>query len=253
MAERRYDERELTEILRTASELQASDPEAPGEGAGLTLPEIQRIANEVGIDPAHVAVAASRVGIEVEQARRFRTGGAAKRMVRERVVGGLMDESAWEDVVAELRSAFQTTGATSAVGASREWAGGSDMAAIHVSATPRNGQTRIRIAFNQTDGIVVAWLLAGVATFLSALALGIWLGSGGRNTASFALLWIAVVIGIIFGTTNRILAAWHARNSKAVDKTLERIEAVVSGRGRPQPETVSEQSPEAEDRAHIRQ
>ena len=63
----RYTEQQLVEILRRASERQ-DGPAADADGR-FSLVEIQQIASEVGIPPAHIAAAAAELDSRFPTAR----------------------------------------------------------------------------------------------------------------------------------------------------------------------------------------
>src|SRR5260370_39889221 len=134
MPERRYDEEEIAEILRAASEIQAGTSEMSGQG--LTLSEVQRLAEEVGIDRAHVSAAAAEIGSSPLPKSRFRFWGAPARVLYDRTCDGLIGDEGWEDVVAALRAATGRPGVLSTHGASREWSGGAALTSTLHTATP---------------------------------------------------------------------------------------------------------------------
>jgi hypothetical protein len=61
MTSRRYDDEEVREIFSLATTGGIRDRSLPSESGGLTLDDLKRIGQEVGIEPAQVALAAERL------------------------------------------------------------------------------------------------------------------------------------------------------------------------------------------------
>ncbi len=90
MSERRYDEKELAQILQTAAAEQAKLASESGE---FTLTEIERMASEAGIEPRLIANAAAKLD---EQPTRLPKSfiGAPVRHIIERNFDGTFDDQA---------------------------------------------------------------------------------------------------------------------------------------------------------------
>ena len=56
-----YGDKEIGQILKRATEFQAREPSAPSS-SGLTLPELEEVAVEAGIDPRFLQRAALELG-----------------------------------------------------------------------------------------------------------------------------------------------------------------------------------------------
>jgi hypothetical protein len=121
---RRYSQDEIQAIFRRAAERQQAAAH-PEERAGLTLPELEAIGAESGLDPAHVAAAARDLerigGPPAPRSLLERLYGTDTRLTVERTLPGAMDEAAWTDAVKALRAAFDAKGTADAVGTLREW------------------------------------------------------------------------------------------------------------------------------------
>ena len=70
MAERRYNDKEIAAIFRTAAEAQTNPPREVPADEGLTLSDLQAIGREVGIPADAVAHAAQAVDVRVGAASR---------------------------------------------------------------------------------------------------------------------------------------------------------------------------------------
>ncbi|AIE86830.1 hypothetical protein [Fimbriimonas ginsengisoli] len=221
MADRRYDEKELAAILRAAAAAQAEGAEASGEREGFTLAEVERLAAEVGIEGKHVAAAAAKLD-STPVRKGFLFFGAPTTEQLERSFAGELTDLAWEEVVGELRKTFGTAGKTSVVGSSREWAGGSDLFGAHVSATPRNGQTRYRLMIRYEGGVVLAWMLGLILSFFGCIAIGINLklhGAAPLTVVASLVAWI----GMMLTLSNRLAARLHRSRSRKIEPMMSRI------------------------------
>ncbi len=142
-AKRIYSDKEISSVLKRASELQRT--KGPGSMAGLTLEELEQVAVEVGLDPGLVRKATQE--LEEEQPwERFYLLGAPTSIDRERIVDGEMTEEKWDEAAAEFRRVFGANGESGQVGRTREWthAYGEDEH-VHVTLSPVEQQTRIRV------------------------------------------------------------------------------------------------------------
>lgn len=142
MAERTYSEDEMTAMLELASKLQAKAAKNAESRAGLTLPELETIAAEAGLDPIHLRQAATQLFNQKMAITHGKSSTSASHNYVDRwVIAELTDES-WEDVVSELSHRYDSDlgymmgasldgakagmqgygrGAVSSVGRSRQW------------------------------------------------------------------------------------------------------------------------------------
>ena len=171
MAERRYSDEEIAAILKLAAErqqLQLSSGESavlPGDAPipGMTLAEVQGIAQQVGIPGDLVAQAASsleRVGRPA--VRRYlglpigvgRTVSLTRRLTQ--------DE--WERLVVDLRQTFDARGRVKEEGAFKQWTNGNLQALLE--PTSAGQQIRLRTI----NGAAFAYINTGLALMgLSAI------------------------------------------------------------------------------------
>lgn len=140
---RLYRDKEIRDILKRAAEMQESEGEA--SAYGLSLEEIQHIAEESGIDPRHVAVAISELESGEAGERPFHLLGAPIAVHLERVVEGDLTDEQWVEIVGEIHRTLGLAGHSGQVGRMREWTFHDRRQQVQVTATSRNGQTRIRI------------------------------------------------------------------------------------------------------------
>ncbi|HLO99086.1 MAG TPA: hypothetical protein VK171_10870 [Fimbriimonas sp.] len=225
MSERRFNEKEIAEILRKAAAAQAESVSQSSDNTGFTQSDLERLAAEVGIDPKHIAGAVDDLGVESGPVGLLK-GSSRTRPVLERTFDGTVDDVAWEEMVAELRLAFGGAGVASEVGSSRDWAGGNEFSTVHLSATPRNGKTRVRMTLHQEGPVVIGCLLSLMASLFGSMAVGIPLGKAGvaGPLVFAAILGLLLTIGIV---ANLVIGKVNRKNLKRADAVLARLKKLV--------------------------
>jgi len=157
--QRRYSDEEFAVILRTASEGVEGPAQSTPSRSGLTLPEIQDIASEVGIDPAQVTRAAALLPLaETSTLMTLIGGGPRYRM--EYTVQGVIPVEELGRVVEVARTTAGTHGETREVLGGVEWTGSTGTTGYGVSVTPRGGRTHLQASTNHTE--ILAGIYGGV-------------------------------------------------------------------------------------------
>lgn len=164
MSERRYDEKEVGKILQKAAEYQSGLAQA-GNTEGLTLEELQKVAGEVGIDPAIVERAAGEVDLSPESRSRNKSDS----ILIERTVDGELSDETWGELVTELRRFVGKPGTTEITGKMREWMGGWDVGSVMLSATSRGGKTRLKLMGDYSGATALVYTLGISVGFLVTL------------------------------------------------------------------------------------
>jgi hypothetical protein len=148
-ARRRYDEAAVHDLVRRASELEATAPTVDGS---MTIGGVERLAAEVGIDPARVreavALAAAPPPAEAAPSAWTRVIGGPMRLSIERLVPGEVPVDEFPTLVDEVRRTLGDVGMASILGRSVTWTavrGTSASRQIQVSVSVRAGNTRIHV------------------------------------------------------------------------------------------------------------
>jgi hypothetical protein len=194
---RRFDDREVALILKTAAELQVADGGGSAARGGLSLAELEQIAGEAGIDPALVRRAAQRVTARPVAANNPWLGGPTT-IVVERVVEGTLADDGNEAVLAAIRETSGELGEVSTIGRLFGWRGRVDgaKAEVSVSAAEHRPTVRVRLLLDEAAlgsfmGIGVAGGLGGAfvsfAATLTAFGPGAFVVAGGVATAGYLL------------------------------------------------------------------
>ena len=122
--ERRFSEEEVALIIKRAAELQQTEESEQESGGALSLPEIEQIAREAGIDPTLVRRAALGLDNPLPTNRPSPWLGAPTRLVFEKVVDGEIPIEEFETIIAEVRRTFGDNGLPSIIGRSLAWSSG---------------------------------------------------------------------------------------------------------------------------------
>ena len=151
MTERRYGEDEVREIFSLATTGDARDPSLPAEAGGLTLDELQRIAEQVGIEPARVAHAAARLDARGTPAPVRRSFGLPIGVSRVVDLPRAPTDREWELLVSQFRTTFETQGETTTTGGLREWSIGR----LHISVEPTERGEQLRLTTLKEDALIL--------------------------------------------------------------------------------------------------
>jgi serine/threonine-protein kinase len=237
---RRYSDGEVREIVKRASELEASTPTA---GGAMTIGGVEALAAEVGIAPDVVRAAVQSVAtpgaaVAVGAApKRNRWLGGPTSLTFERVVEGELPDTEWQVLVDEIRRSLRNVGQVSQFGRSFSWVAtrrGSAQRDLEVSVSVRGGRTRITIQENL--GALIGGIFGGIGGGMGGGAMGPILVTvvGALNIPSALALIIPLWLGTVFATAR---TAYHYSTQKRVREltgVADRLAALVA-------ELVSEQ------------
>jgi hypothetical protein len=187
-------EREVARILQRAAALQEQDRQRgslSAGGRGVSLGELKQIAGEVGIDARYVEAAAAELQASAKGRGRFMFWGAPVSSEIEQTVEGELPVEEWEALVVKIRRATGSIGQSSTLGQALEWTGQRD----HVSISPREGRTTIRVLSGHVDSTAGAHSAALTATFFALMPILGWLHGVPLEAAGLT----AVTAGGMFG------------------------------------------------------
>jgi serine/threonine protein kinase len=230
-ARRKYGEGEVQEIMRRATEMEASNP----TGA-LTIGGVEAIAAEVGVAPelvrsaARSLVAPSRGPVPADPNRWSRILGAPSAIAFERTVEGELAESMFPDVVDEIRRIMQHVGQVSQLGRSFTWIMARTVGRqrdVEVSVTARGGITRITIRENLAPSIGA--IFGGIGGGLGGGMLGPMIGLTieGAATTPFAIAIIPAWLLAVYATARTVFKRKATRKREEFEHLADRLEEVV--------------------------
>ncbi len=188
---RRYSSGEVQEIVKRATELEASQPTG---GGAMTIGGVEALAGEVGIAPDVVRAAARSAPPTAPGAatwQRWWLGGPT-RLSFERVVVGEVPESEYQVMVDEMRRVLKNVGQVSQLGRSFTWTaarGAASQRGLEVAVSVRGGRTRITVQ-------------ESLAPLLGAMYGGIGGGMGGGGLGPL----LGVVTGALHFSGGIVLA-----------------------------------------------
>ncbi|MEM7418012.1 MAG: hypothetical protein AAF389_21160 [Gemmatimonadota bacterium] len=213
---RRYTDDEFREILRTALALQEKKSSGTDVDTreGLALTDIEAIAAEVGVDAALVRQAAGQLGSVgatglggLSTQRVIQVDGSIPAELGERGLTRLIDA---------VRAAADAPGTAQHVLGGLEWKRGGEMVQAHVSLSPREGETRVRVSMDRTTGMSASGALAIVGGIFSMLAV--------IAGAKEGLDLLIPVLGLApFAVSVGIVAAVWKRSAKAAAREAQKI------------------------------
>jgi hypothetical protein len=200
---RRYSGGEVAEIVKRASELEATSPTA---GGAMTLGGVEALAGEVGIAPEVVRAAAQALpapaGTRAVPAETHRANpwlGGPTTLGYERVVEGELPDTEWQVLVDEIRGVLKNVGQVSQFGRSFSWVATrrpASMRDLEVTVSVRGGLTRITIRENL--GPLMGAIFGGIGGGMGGGGIGPILGIlGGALHVSGGVLALAVPLWLV--------------------------------------------------------
>jgi hypothetical protein len=227
---RRFDDDEVSLILRRVGELQQARSASAG---GMSLAELESVAREAGLDPALVRQAAAEV-----QSRDAATPalagsrflGAPTTLRFERVVDGEVPASEYDVLVDEIRRAFNDVGSTSTLGRTLAWSSSTVMHGRHASGrgvsvtiVARNGRTVIRAeeSLGNLAGGLFGGIMGGGGGGGSGIAVGV--GMAAFHSALAAVTIWGALLGGTWLLARTIYANLVRRRASQLSSLVERL------------------------------
>jgi hypothetical protein len=226
---RLYSEPEIRDILQRAAKMQDEATARPT--SGLSADELEHIGEEVGIDPRFIREAlAARAAQDTplsehnEASRAF--WGAPASLEIERVVEGEVTEDEWTEIVARLRRTYGGPGRQERLGRAFEWSHTlpNTTDKLHVSLSPKDGQTRIRFALPNQNAIGGFGAVGFAFAFFGGL---IALPLAEVVPEFFALLSGVVAVASVVMLTRYAIAKHFARRERIAGEVLRDLEDLI--------------------------
>ena len=211
----RYTDEQMALILKRAAELQSASEEQTR-----SLAEIQQIAQQVGIEPRLVAVAAAGLPSDGRATDNVLFGAPSSYRLTRRLAG--MPPPA-QQVIATIRDHMTQVGAVREFEDRLEWYAGPADNKAAVTVLPLEGETVVRVDIRQHGPKVGVFLLAGTLTLVAGVA----------GTIASPAIGVAVGAGTLLLTFTGARAWWSrivARRARRVDALMEALTNQVQER-----------------------
>jgi len=230
-ARRRYDDAAVRDLVRRASELESYAPTVDG---AMTIGGVERLAAEVGIDPARVREAAALVDAppptETPRSGWTRLLGGPMRLSIERLVPGEVPEAEFPTLVDEVRRTLGDVGMASTLGRSVTWTsvrGTSAARQLQVAVSVRAGQTRIHV--QDSLGDLRAGVFGGVFGGVGGGGLGPIVGVAIEGLQAPAVLFAAVPLWIaaVFSSARSIYHYSTRSRHRQLEALADRLVALA--------------------------
>lgn len=173
---RLYDEKEVTRLLKRATELQREESRYPVQSGGLSLVDLESIAGEAGIDPRYLRRAAAELDTGPGATLGSRLAGESTTLSMETVLPGELPDFGFERLVSVIQLVSREHGQPSLLGRSLTWQGetANKTRSLQVVVSVRRGETHIRVEerLQQLAGMVFGVSLGAVGTTVG-LAVGL--------------------------------------------------------------------------------
>ena len=192
-SERHYDEREVTRLLRRASELQRESGTAPA--TGLTLRELEEVAAEAGIDPGALRQAAAALGARAERGGLGRLfSGEPPRILLERPLPFEASSTGLDSLLPMIEIPAEAPGEGQRTGSTLTWRSDDKQTPrrMRVVVSVRSGSTVIRVEDSYS-------LVTGVAYSISVPTAGsaaFGIGAALAHVLALPFLLAATPLGV---------------------------------------------------------
>ena len=218
--ERRYDEEEVARIFRIATEERTEAP-TRGSSRGLTLAEIQDIAEEVGVSRELVVRAAARVRTPAG-AERSGPLGVPIRVRRIVDLPRALTDAEWERLVTLLRRTFDAPGEPHESGNLRAWTNGN----LQVMVEPGESGYQLRLSTRKGDVVPFLSVAASMLVIAVILVLLSLLTGGDLDVRAATLLGLLGAFGI--GANLVRLPFWSRIRARQMDEIAASVSEWVA-------------------------
>lgn len=224
---RRYNEDEVSRLLKRATELQRSRASSP-DPTGLTLAELEDIALEAGIDPGLLRRAAEELDTTDGPLEGWgpALAGAPTRLLLERVLPFEAPESVFAQLVPTIQIAADSPGQASQVGRALTWHSQNPQnpRTLQVIVTVQTGQTLIRIEerYGGLAGAIFGGVMGGVGG-------GVGLGFGGAlggllGSVAAAVAFPVAIIGASYLISRKAFSSAVRKRRSRLRQLLDSLE-----------------------------
>jgi hypothetical protein len=210
-----YDRKEISAILKKATENSLRDGQEPQ--LGLSLDELRQIGSEVGIDPKQIEKAAAEIEMNSNRSETGFWGGPFS-YNSQVLIDGEISVSQWQEMLFSIRGFFQSKGTVSTRGSVFEWSSpwGTTNSA-QVTAFKDKGKTRLSVNWNGPLTAIPFYIPVPLVAIASIFFASEFLAIGAVPGMIFTLL----ATGFTF-----LAGRWALR--RHLDKGFEKLQKMIS-------------------------
>jgi hypothetical protein len=226
MSERRYDEKEVAQILSKAATSQAGF-DAFSSGNGVTLEELVRVAEEIGMSRVHVQQAA----IALDGQRQERSGSDSSSVLLTQSFDGTLSEEVWDQLITEVQSFSGRAGSVIETESGREWRGGSDLQSIVMTTRQRDGRTQLKV-LGEASGTISMIVTAcfGIGMFLSFGPLIYAVKHASSSNTLLTLLMTVMVVFLAISVSKAIVRSQRRKFHSQVRGLMDQLEMLAAAK-----------------------
>lgn len=165
--DRRYDDREVGQILRRVAELHAREGEKT-DARSMSRGEIEEVVQELGISKALVARATGELAIQDVRNRPVWWVGGKTELMFEEVVDGHVDDATLAQMIEVLRRSLGDPGQLKQEAGARIWS--TTTRRLHFTVVEQEGRTTLRLEERMDASVTLgSAFLGGFVGFLAGL------------------------------------------------------------------------------------
>lgn len=226
--ERRYTDEEIREIFGAATEA-GPGGRTPSTGTGMTLREIQEIADEVGISPERIAAAAAALDRHPPVTARRRMLGMPIGVGRAVDLPRAPTDREWEMIVADLRETFGARGRVTELRNLREWRNGN----LHASIEPTETGYRLRMGTVKGEALSMTRIGFGAVLIAMVMFVAFMLTASGAGFEGPLIL--AAMGGAAIASSAIRLPWWARERERQMEEIAARTVDLIGRSGEPEP------------------
>ena len=223
MTKRLYGDEEASEIFRLATTGDTPHQPLPAESGGLTLDDLQRIGQEVGIEPARVLQAAASLDARGRPAPVRRSFGLPVGVSRVVELPRAPTDREWERLISEFRTTFAAQGRVTTSGGLREWSQGN----LHICVEPTKHGEQLRLSTLKEDALI----LNGLGLIMGGMSLltGALVAAAGKPGKALLVLGMFGGIALAAFAANLFrLPRWAGERERQMEAIAEHAVELLS-------------------------
>ena len=226
MSDQKFTEEEVRQIIQRAVEIQSNQLQTlTAESSGLTIRELEEIGKETGIsmEAIHKAV------LELSEPVISSSSSSDTNVYEKRIVDISINETAWQELVSELRHRFGSKFGKIEEDLKRmEWTHMS-LAGIETKVTLNNRGDQTEIKLSQRVGLASRPTEAAMYGFFLTFIVSSMLAASSFNIQGLELLGISALIFVFFSSVTYLLdSLWRKKKHSQLKELGDVLVDIVS-------------------------